>query len=401
MSDLASAWMWTPDNIGAFESAVKEGALDERHDFDAKRELPGSNKELAKDIAAMTTDGGMLVYGVAEDENDQPRVLSPIDLNGVTQRIDQVAQHSISGNPHIEFQELRRDGDEGRGYLLVRIPASPEAPHQVTVGDDRRFYGRSATGNRRLSETEIARLYERRRSQAVDREAILGEVIAASGAAKPESGVEGFLHAFAYPAVPDDALWDTAVAASQGEQPLLQALREAIMSVRSPWGGTSLSSGANWRRRGADKWSFDSAANYETPPPLRKIARADLSMDGRCALFYGGAADQRGDNFIVYERGIVLTLAQFLAAVATLYERGGVHGPVDVGTAVVGIQGAISSFLVNDLMNIPTPYAEDVAIRHLRCQASELQDDLTAITRSLTGRLVRALTGHDLDPLAR
>jgi hypothetical protein len=83
--------IWKPVNIDSFEAAVIEGALEERHDFDAKRELPRSGKELAKDIAAMSTDGGALVCGVGEDENGQPRVLAPFELAGAAERIDQVA----------------------------------------------------------------------------------------------------------------------------------------------------------------------------------------------------------------------------------------------------------------------------------------------------------------------
>lgn len=391
--------MWVPDSLEAFERAVESGALDEQHDFDAKRQLPDSGKEIAKDIAAMTTDGGMLVYGVAEDDDRRPRVLAPIELSGAAERIDQIGQTSITGNPRIEFQPLRLADDESRGYLLVRIPASPDAPHQVTVGDDRRFYGRCATGNRRLSEEEVARLYSRRQTQRVDRDQLLREVIDASGAT-PEAGAEGFLHAFVYPAVPDDEMWDRAVKNSQGENQLLTALREAVGSVRTDWGGISLASAANWRRRGADKWSFDSAANYDKAPPVGRIARADLSMDGRCSLFYGHAASRREDSFLVYERGIALTLAQFLACTAALYERGNVYGPVDIGMAVVGIRGAVSSFMAGDLLNIPTPYAEDVAIRHLRCQTAELAEDPALMARRLTGRLVKALTGADLDPLS-
>jgi hypothetical protein len=95
---------------------------------------------LAKDIAAMTTDGGTLVYGVAEDDDRRPRILAPLELAGAAERIDQIVQHSSSGAPTVEFVHLHLYEDESRGYLLVRIPPSPEAPQQVQVGDDRRLF---------------------------------------------------------------------------------------------------------------------------------------------------------------------------------------------------------------------------------------------------------------------
>ena len=131
--------MWQPKTVEEFESAVTAGVLEERHDFDAKRQLPESGKELAKDIAAMTTDGGCLVYGVGEDDNSQPRLLAPFQLANARERIDQVAQQSISPNPRIAFIPLRCADDPAREYLIAVIPPSPLAPHQVTVGNDRRF----------------------------------------------------------------------------------------------------------------------------------------------------------------------------------------------------------------------------------------------------------------------
>lgn len=48
-------------------------------------------------------------------------------------------QHSISGTPNGEFVHVRLPDNDSRGYLVVLVPPSPDAPHQVQVGDDRRF----------------------------------------------------------------------------------------------------------------------------------------------------------------------------------------------------------------------------------------------------------------------
>lgn len=356
--------VWRPSSIEQFEQAVLDGVLEETHDFDAKRELPTNGKELAKDIAAMTTDGGVLVYGVAEDEDRRPRVLAPIGLAGAAERIDQIVQHSISGTPTVEFVHLRLPDDESRGYLLALIPPSPEAPHQVQVGDDRRFYGRSDTGNRRLSEEEIARLYERRRSQQTDRERLLAECVAQSPFGEPEPGRQGFLQAFAQPAVRDDELWDRTVESSGGEEVLLEKLRRAVGSVAEVrWGGSHLGFASGWELRGADKWSLDTARDREGQPvDPGRVSRADLSMDGRAYLFYGHAAaidrtrSGAPERLIAFETGIALNLAEFLALVGALFAAGGLYGYVDVGMAVTGIHGAVSSHRVGQpLLGMSAP----------------------------------------------
>lgn len=400
--------MWEPQTIEEFEQAVASGALDERHDFDAKRQLPGSGKELAKDIAAMSTDGGCLVYGVGEDDNRQPRLLSPIQIVGAAERIDQIAQRSIYPSPKLHFIHLRCPDDPAVGYLIAVIPASPLAPHQVSVGDDRRFYGRCDTGNRRITEAEIERLYERRQRQNVNREQLLAECIASSSI-QPDPGQQGFLQAFAQPAIRDDELWDRAVARRGDERQLLDDIAKAMRSVpRTSWGGADLGSILNWRRRGADKWSLSAESTVSDPGTLKPEDRivADLGMDGRCYLFYGGAAARSDRNnaghpiFALYERGVALNLARFLALVAAYYRASEQWGPIDVGIAVTGIRGAISAHLVGDILSVPQPYGDEAALRALRCDARDLVEDPVALSRTLLERLMRAMSGKDdFDPL--
>lgn len=398
--------MWVPEDLEALEVAAESGVLEERHDFDAKRQLPTSNKELAKDIAAMTTDGGSLIYGVGEDADGRPRVLNPIELKGAAERIDQVAQNSISPTPKLRFARLRRPDDDSRGYLVVSIPASPEAPHQVTVGSDRRFYGRCDTGNRRLSEEEIARLYERRTSRRHDRGQLLDDCVARSPFGQPPEGEFGFLHAFVRPVIAEESLWEDAVAARGEEQILLKELREAAASAaRARWGGAELGGAVNWRRRGADTWSLTSTmGDGSEEVDLRSAIRADLDMAGNAYLFYGDAAEtiDRGGSsvFVLLERAIALNLAQFLGLVGGLYAAAEFFGPVDVGMAVTGIEGAISAHSLGDLRFPGSPYGEYSAMRTARTDARNLHEVPKEVAISLADRLFSASAGYMFDPLA-
>jgi hypothetical protein len=100
----------------------------------------------------MTPDGGVLIYGVAEDEHGRPTALRPFKLAGARERVDQISQSSISEPPEIDVRALECPNDPSRGYLVVVVPQSPRAPHQVIVRGEMRYYGRGATGNRRLTE---------------------------------------------------------------------------------------------------------------------------------------------------------------------------------------------------------------------------------------------------------
>ncbi len=68
--------MWIPKSEQDIEQAIAAGTLIETLTFDAKA-LPGKSKDIAKDIAAMTVDGGVILYGVAEDENKRLTKLAP------------------------------------------------------------------------------------------------------------------------------------------------------------------------------------------------------------------------------------------------------------------------------------------------------------------------------------
>ena len=55
--------MWIPKTEDEIVQAITLGSLVESPTFDAKREIPasGKSKDLAKDVAAMATDGGTLL----------------------------------------------------------------------------------------------------------------------------------------------------------------------------------------------------------------------------------------------------------------------------------------------------------------------------------------------------
>jgi hypothetical protein len=126
----------------------------------------------------MTVDGGVLLYGLGGDDPTRPDQREPFDLTGAAERIDQVAQTGIAEPPVIEIHDIACDEQPGSGYLSVVIPASPRGRHMLTINGDNRSWGRGATGNRILSEGEVARLYARRERCEQDRDQLLAQAVA-------------------------------------------------------------------------------------------------------------------------------------------------------------------------------------------------------------------------------
>lgn len=397
--------MWIPGDAAEIERAARAGELVETPTFDAKADLPAptKNASLAVDVAAMSTDGGVLLYGVGEDEHGQPTVPLPIALAGAADRIGQIVATSISEVPYIDVRTYALPDDQARGYLLVVVPQSARAPHQATVGQDYRFYGRGATGNRRLTEGDVARLYERRQSWAVDREELLAECIA-TAPLQPDPAF-GYVYAFARPVAPDKDLWDRAVEAHEHERNLLRALSAA--AAASPIAGSfdpSFVGSQDWQRQGADWWRLSKwpQSYYGDPEILKdpsRLLEVAFSIDGRGRLFCGSATRVwRNNKRRIMEVIIAGTMSGFLSMLGALYRDAGYHGAVDVGVAVTNLHGAGSLAMQGDFSE--RFYGASEFTNTARWSAAELLDPEQR-TRDLLGRFFEASTGRPrYDPFA-
>ena len=111
--------------------------------------------ELAKDLASMAVLGGYLVYGVAEDKSKHLFTVDPMNLpTGLHETVDAVARARITP-PLVVTPHLVPDStDTTRGFMVIEVPASPDAPHMV----DGVYWGRSETGKVRLTDADVERV---------------------------------------------------------------------------------------------------------------------------------------------------------------------------------------------------------------------------------------------------
>jgi hypothetical protein len=150
--------MWQPKSWGEIEDLI--GQAEESAYLDFKREVSSKGSEIAKDLAAMTVDGGVLLYGVDEDpQTGVAKAIVKVPLKGQEERLRQIAASSVHPAPSFEVTFVRESETDPDGVIVVAVPPSPLAPHEVGG----RFPRRDGTTTTYLSEPEIERLYRLRR----------------------------------------------------------------------------------------------------------------------------------------------------------------------------------------------------------------------------------------------
>lgn len=148
--------MWHPTNWSDIEALL--GQAEESSTLDFKREL-GSSSEIAKDLAAMALNGGVLVYGVEEDKTTGIAVgIAPVPLKQVEERLRQIAGSGVAPPIDFDVKLIREKPSDPNGVVVVVVPASPLAPHQA----NHRYPSRRGTTTDYLEERDVERLYQQR-----------------------------------------------------------------------------------------------------------------------------------------------------------------------------------------------------------------------------------------------
>jgi hypothetical protein len=346
---------WPPRNEEALHAAAAAGHLTETHTLELKRELPSgdtANKELAADLASLAVDGGLLFIGV--DENAGPG-LSPVPLAGLAERVEQIARTRVDEPLHVTFFSFGSAVQEGYGYLLVRVPASPRAPHMV----DHRYLGRGDKTKYRLSDGEVQRLMALRERWAADAQQLLREWMAADPITS-DKRENGHLFIVASP-VP------------QRERLLLplfgdnwrQMFQELVSETSRPGEPfvPDIPNGLNIFSTTADGWAWSSYAVFgERIEGVAGAARSEnnaltieICEDGQLRLMCGRATWTLQNSFLVLFDALILGLtARMVSLAGQVTEKAGFLGSWDFGVGITGVRNSRSLMLVPPLAKIRT-----------------------------------------------
>jgi hypothetical protein len=396
--------MWLPKTEKEIIEVVNSGSLNETSNFDAKKEISTKSQEIAKDIASMANDGGVIIYGIGEDENKRLTILNPISLAGQPERIDAIVRSSIAEPPQIHITTIPTVNNISVGYLIILIPPSERAPHMVIVNGDHRFYGRTATGNAPLNEGEVARLYARREKTEIDRDQLLENEIEKSPL--EPNGNFAYLYLFAKPVLSKEGFFDSLVI--KGKK-LHEVINEVILQSgnREPkilnQMATDFIPPHIWKQRVdglLGKMDYESN-NVERIP----ASTLDLNIDynGFCHLIYGRAGERISENgpITIFAENIASLTYRFIASISALYDLAGHIGLVDLGLAITGIKESIV-FTQNWLLQSRlSPFYQDF-YKKTGCFSNLLiLDNPESIAEYLVLPFINAISQNQINPFSK
>ena len=120
--------MWVPRDVIELRTRLEAGTLEETSTFDGKREIPKDNLSTAVDLAPMTVQGGVIVYGIGEEPSGTRLTeATPVPLTGARERLDQIAQTAIAEPPQLSITTLEEPDRPGEGSAAEVISRRPPA----------------------------------------------------------------------------------------------------------------------------------------------------------------------------------------------------------------------------------------------------------------------------------
>ncbi|OZE92965.1 hypothetical protein CH299_29090 [Rhodococcus sp. 14-2686-1-2] len=328
--------------------AAASGVLNEGRWVELKKDIPakgaGANRELAKDLASLSVDGGTLIVGIEEASAGVAGSVVGADLASLQIRINQVSRSTIHPALHVSTQTFDHPTDPGLGVMVVSVPASASAPHMV----DGAYWGRTEHGKATLSDDEVRRLMEQRRSAREgfrDRLAGVGNNLRAPAAQDRATGqlVLRFEPiAPAYTDLPSDAIAGLGFP-SQAIQKLVQGthgshsprLMDADQDRSHPdgWFATSL------RKRHVEAYEA-------TGKVVPELGRLSILVDdtGTWSIVSGSATlpvdSNQSSELCIYTRHILELTHIVCGAVASFStEVAPYHGQWQVGVSIDNLNG--------------------------------------------------------------
>jgi len=354
----------------------------------------------------MSTEGGLIIYGVREYKEMGTFAATPIELAGVRERIGEVVASHVHERVQLSVHELPLADDSTNGFVLVEVPASPRAPHMVQTKGHHRYYGRTPAGNVILDQTQVAHLYARRSTLELEAGNALDEAIAAFPRLPVASGtLRGDLYMVVHPLVSDSDLRERVFPDDAGPT-MLQAVLGTQNDLRFE---------TQWDPKFSD---ISNGARFQTIMDGFSMVNPSIDRDGEQIDLYVSQIDVLDNGTVRYFRAALArqvaiqttgqpavvflirdTAAAQHAAHVSLFagrflEAAGYHGMADVSLALTQIRTSYSWEWLT--VNFPPrngyPMAPvDDYRQSVRLPAERLVEDPCGVAKELLERLLRTI----------
>ncbi|BBY62095.1 AlbA family DNA-binding domain-containing protein [Mycolicibacterium helvum] len=377
------------------QQLAQNGLLEENHWLDLKRELrPGNaaNKDLAKDIAAFSLDGGTILIGV--DEDTSPPRLWPVPLENLAERIEQIARMRVDEAVQIRTTVINSTSDTNYGYVVVHVPQSVRAPHMA----DGRYYGRGDKTNRVLHNTEVVRLLDRRLADRRDlrtearsiRSELVGDAPLLVVVADPLGAREDMLVSLA-----EASQWQETVlqlvhsVTGDDQRKYAPTLAQASGFARRP-GGVALTTGMYEGKRFAGADSAAEVVFYESGRLVLATERAVTTLS-----FQGRVSPPPPDAIVVFEELIIGNVSLLVHVAAAVSHRWGYTGSWRFALSINGLRDSMSWMIADRSFGDRGPiYTEDVYERATEASLNDLDEDPDQVVAALTAPLLRSIGSY-------
>lgn len=388
---------WSPKTEADLRDALARGLLEETHYLELKREVAvgkGSNKELARDLAQFAIDGGTVIIGV--EEGDASATLRPVPLEGLPERIEQVARTIPDPPLAVSCKAIPSEADSTIGYVLVSVGASGTAPHMV----DGVYFGRGDKTKIRLSDAEIVR-HHRARGDVEETASAVLDAYVRRDPVPAEVRAQAHFFVVAAPVAPrremlldivhgDDwaqrftGVWQAGLAAHPRGN-FAPDLSDATTYARRT-GGAAMSTWSlapDRQLRQANEGRFDEDA-----------LELELSEDGEVRLLTTRLSDDwSGAGQVLLDVAIPVLTRRVVRIASAVADHCGYRGPWMLGVAATGIAGLGALDRSLGTLDRGPRLGQEVDEYRAVTTAShlELLHAPGAVTARLTGRLLRAL----------
>jgi hypothetical protein len=390
--------MWKPRSYSDIEAVI--GLIAESPDLDFKREL-SKPTDLAKDIAAMSVQGGVIAYGIDEDSQSVASEITPIQLHQVPEKIQNVVDTAIWPSPSITVDVITRQQGDSEGVVVVTVPPSPTAPHYT----HNRFPARAGTTTRYLTEREISALYDQRRvAFAPDEErqplADFLEPVGGAGAGLGIGGI-GMLRLLVAPLAPIGhpmgvrlarPLASAVAAAKEATEPLLPLKYTVAFDLLR-----------DWTPRGTVGWqagqTFDTYERLRSVRTSAAVCTHDLAMSFYATIELLGGD---GQGRCAYEHLWAAETIAFLSIAGHFFQQVPTTALLRAELGLQGLENAVSYAASEGLaFNPDQSRATNGYQERIQTSSAELASDSIVVARRLLDRFFVSFVPEHMDTFVR